>query len=421
MSPPPSLGDFVPELVCLGVDAVVATILYSAYNVAANSISHIKGASSLELPDKEKGGESLSKLVRDHPNAIVNPDNPGEVSLAYAVVRGNVVPRDKSLPHQLSTQTSDIETQPRPEGVIRTHALIEHKKNHSRSGFWYDSERVIQTHSNQVPFCLIAPGLQQKSANDALWNAIGGRKVAKKLGVGVTDWSEATRMDMDVTKDIFEAAPSGLADHVWGWVEGEKQLGLQNKECMLLNGTTLTAIGEVIVTADNNVKIQPPTGGQHYYLVKDTVKELIRDLERGCRGLKITLALFGGVGAAILCYVGYKYYKRKMEHLAAHANQRLLDDIISGRTQRGTSSNGGDVVTGAATGSDLEAGAEGETAGVGGGASCVVCLGRQREVILFDCSHVCMCAECAREIMTRDQTCPVCRATIHRVAPAFIS
>ena len=109
--------------------------------------------------------------------------------------------------------------------------------------FRYDSERVIQTHSNQVPFCLVAPGLQQKmSANDALWNAIGGRKVAKKLGVEVTDWSEATRMDMDVTKDIFEAAPSGLADHVWGWVEGEKQLGLQNKECMLLNGTTLTAM-----------------------------------------------------------------------------------------------------------------------------------------------------------------------------------
>jgi len=420
MSPAgPSLSDFVPELVCLGVDAVVATILYSAYNVAANSISHIKGAASLELPEKEKGGESLGQVVRDHPNAVANPDNPGEVSLAYAVVRGNVVPRENSLPHQLSTQTSDIDTQPRPEGVIRTHALIEHKKNHSRSGFWYDSERVIQTHSNQVPFCLIAPGLQQKmSANDALWKALGGRKVAKKLGVEVTDWSEATRLDMDVTKDIFEAAPAGLADHVWGWVEGEKQLGLQNKECMLLNGTTLTAIGEVVVTADNNVKIQPPTGGQHYYLVKDTAKELIRDLERGCRGLKITLALFGGVGAAILCYAGYKYYKRKMEYLAATANQRLLDDIISGRTERQE-----DAIHIEEVATSHAASAESNSTGglAGSGAPCVVCLGRQREVILFNCSHVCMCAECAREIMNRDQTCPVCRANIDRVAPAFIS
>ena len=56
-----------------------------------------------------------------------------------------------------------------------------------------------------------------------------------------------------------------------------------------------------------------------------------------------------------------------------------------------------------------------------GGNNCVVCLGRQREVILLPCSHVCMCADCAREIMSRDKTCPVCRAEIERVAPAFIS
>ena len=57
--------------------------------------------------------------------------------------------------------------------------------------------------------------------------------------------------------------------------------------------------------------------------------------------MKLTLALFGGVGAAILCYAGYKYYRRKMEYLAAHANQRLLDDIISGRTQRPAAATSG--------------------------------------------------------------------------------
>ena len=29
------------------------------------------------------------------------------------------------------------------------------------------------------------------------------------------------------------------------------------------------------------------------------------------------------------------------------------------------------------------------------GQSCVVCLGHQREVILMDCGHVCVCADCA--------------------------
>ena len=109
--------------------------------------------------------------------------------------------------------------------------------------FRYDSERVIQTHSNEVPFCLVAPALQEKlSSNDALWKALGGRTLVNRSGVEVTGWAHATRMDMDVTKDTFEATPSGLADHVMGWVEGQRALGIQDKECMLLNGTTLTAM-----------------------------------------------------------------------------------------------------------------------------------------------------------------------------------
>ena len=55
------------------------------------------------------------------------------------------------------------------------------------------------------------------------------------------------------------------------------------------------------------------------------------------------------------------------------------------------------------------------------GRSCVVCLGQQREVILLDCGHVCVCADCATEIMRTRPLCPVCRASIARVAPAFIA
>ena len=53
--------------------------------------------------------------------------------------------------------------------------------------------------------------------------------------------------------------------------------------------------------------------------------------------------------------------------------------------------------------------------------TCVVCLSEQREVILMNCGHVCVCANCAMEIMATRPLCPVCRANIERVAPAFIA
>jgi len=410
--PPPSIGDFVPELLCLGVDAIIASIIFGVYKATKNTIKDIKDAPVLDLPLED--GESFGKIVRNHPGCVASSQV--GTRLPYAVVRGNVVPKERSLPPHLSTQIGGSDSKDdnsirgqRLEGVVRTQTLIEHKKNLSRAGFWYDSERVIQSHSNQVPFCLVAPALQEKlSSNDVLWQALGGQKVSSKSGLEVTDWAQAVRFDMEVTKDNFEAAPSGVADHVWGWVEGEKQLGLQNKECMLLNGTTITAIGEIIVNENDSVKIQEPTSGGSYFLIKDTVKELIQDYEEGCRGLKLTLALFGGIGTAIACYAGYKYYRKRQEYLEATANHRLLDEIITARSQRMQS----DPV-------DLTSEGSGDNSS--GGNNCVVCLGRQREVILLPCSHVCMCADCAREIMSRDKTCPVCRAEIERVAPAFIS
>ena len=53
--------------------------------------------------------------------------------------------------------------------------------------------------------------------------------------------------------------------------------------------------------------------------------------------------------------------------------------------------------------------------------TCIVCLTEQREVILMNCGHVCVCASCAMEIMATRPLCPVCRADIIRVSPAYIA
>ena len=93
-------------------------------------------------------------------------------------------------------------------------------------------------------------------------------------------------------------------------------------------------------------------------------------------------------------YAGWKYYKKWKVYRSAQRSREALQQIVQERSDDGP---------------------------VPEGQSCVVCLSQQREVILLDCGHVCVCADCATEIMRTRPQCPVCRSSIDRVAPAFIS
>ena len=59
--------------------------------------------------------------------------------------------------------------------------------------------------------------------------------------------------------------------------------------------------------------------------------------------------------------------------------------------------------------------------GGGGGStvmSCVVCLSNPREVVLLDCGHVCLCADCLQQLQ-QPISCPVCRERVVRCLPLF--
>eukprot|EP00088_Acartia_fossae_P006451 TRINITY_DN12964_c0_g1_i3.p1 TRINITY_DN12964_c0_g1~~TRINITY_DN12964_c0_g1_i3.p1 ORF type:complete len:148 (+),score=24.52 TRINITY_DN12964_c0_g1_i3:40-483(+) len=52
---------------------------------------------------------------------------------------------------------------------------------------------------------------------------------------------------------------------------------------------------------------------------------------------------------------------------------------------------------------------------------CVVCLTGEKEVIVLDCGHVCMCLNCGHEIMrTRNPKCPICRAPVDQLKKFYM-
>lgn len=50
--------------------------------------------------------------------------------------------------------------------------------------------------------------------------------------------------------------------------------------------------------------------------------------------------------------------------------------------------------------------------------NCVICLSKPRELILFDCGHVCLCMDCLEKLSS--PICPVCRQSYRDFAPCYL-
>jgi len=365
----PEIGEFIPELVCMGVDLIICGVLYKAYSTTNNILRDLNIAPKISIDDQ------LKKSIEMHPSSeICNGDN---ITIPYAVVRGEVAPLGKTV---CSSYSSDL-----VKGVIQKVVFTEHKRNMSRAGFWVDSERLMHQYTNHAPFCL-------NNTKESIFTLT-------KPYIEVLDWQDASRIDLDTVYDNFETTGGGLGSHIWGWVVGDMQKGVQKTELMLTEGTTLTGIGEV-VSGPMGVKIQPPSDGRPYYLVKNSLASLIKDFESNRTVLRIFLGIFGGVGACISALALWKYYKKLQAEKDARANQERLNSIRADRVNRPVREVGENVPE---------------------SIQCVVCLGAEREVILLSCGHVCVCADCADELIRANHCCPVCRASIDRVLPAYVS
>ena len=188
--------------------------------------------------------------------------------------------------------------------------------------------------------------------------------------------------------------------HIMGTVVGDMHKGVQTIEKMLTKGTTLTGIGELTAGPDG-VILRPPSDGRSYYLVRDSLHSLIRGLESNKDFLKFLMKIFLSIGVVISGAALWKLYRKKKAE--KDMNEQL--DII--RANRDTQ--------------DVRTDDDDEGNIVPESVQCVVCLGAEREVILLDCGHVCVCGDCADRLIKGNHPCPVCRATIASIRAAYVS
>ena len=369
----PKVGDFVPELICLGVDVLICGIVYKVFTTTNSVIKDLSNAAQVDIDD------NIKTVIKNHPEAIINEQS-GTATIPYAIIRGSATPLGKEL-------SSSYPSEPL-KGLIQKVLFTEHKRNLSRTGFWVDSQRVIHQYTNDVPFCLVNP--REQSAFSFV-----------KPYVEVMDWADSTRIDLDTVFDNFEANSTTFGSHLWGWVMGDMQKGVQKTEMMLKSGSPLTGVGQ-IVSGPMGVKLQPPTDDKAYFLVKNSLSSLVKEYENSRTALKIFVGIFGGIGLFITGMIAWKYYKKTQIERENRVNQDTLSNIRAERQNR-----------------PVRGGGEGDN--VPDSLQCVVCLGAEREVILLPCGHVCVCADCADTLLSQGHHCPVCRATIASVMPAYVS
>ena len=162
---------------------------------------------------------------------------------------------------------------------------------------------------------------------------------------------------------------------------------------------------------------------------------MVKNLGDNSRILRNTLIFFGGIGTIVLSIAAYRYLKRFRLYKESQRVRTELEDIVQARQNRSrnlhdesptlqrsirNSNVNNQDESSLETINNLTVEPESNSLGVSA-QTCIICLSEQREVILMDCGHVCVCAGCAMEIMQTRAQCPICRAPIDRVAPAYIA
>ena len=86
----PNVSEFVPEIVGLGVDAVICALLYRGLHVTTKVLKDLSSATQIDIED------NIKAQIENHNGSILNRES-STVTIPYAVIRGNVNPLGKVI------------------------------------------------------------------------------------------------------------------------------------------------------------------------------------------------------------------------------------------------------------------------------------------------------------------------------------
>ncbi|EDW13511.2 mitochondrial ubiquitin ligase activator of nfkb 1-A [Drosophila mojavensis] len=139
-------------------------------------------------------------------------------------------------------------------------------------------------------------------------------------------------------------------------------------------------------------------------------------VERGTYLLKNVFQLTIGIALLLVVYM----FRRYVHLLALYLLRTLINEISTkGRLALQWSANWTNQQVSWVF-QKLEV-SEASTNASGHRSNCVVCLERNKNIVILPCRHLCLCKECAQQLhrLESGHRCPVCRNDVHTLLPVY--
>lgn len=262
--------------------------------------------------------------------------------------------------------------------------------------------KVLRDTVNTVPFVLSLP-------KTALTNMF-----ETEHQVHVVDPTSAELLldNLTETHAHFEADSGNLFSRGVDRLFGDVTKGIQETEHMLPVGASLLGLGKVMVES-SKIKLAPPTDGAQYILTTLSKTEVIKSLESKAFLYKVLVGVFGVLGVAVSLMLIRKLMLQWKQQRDAAREQEALEKARLERLQRRGRRNNDMTHNAEAT-----AGSPSSNQELGN--NCVICLTEERDIILLNCGHICVCSDCA-QALPLPRKCPICRAPVERMLPVYNS
>lgn len=194
---------------------------------------------------------------------------------------------------------------------------------------------------------------------------------------------------LTVTHDSFKHSQGGnILSRGLDLMYGDVSKGIHHNEKMLLTNTLLLGIGEIALN-EGKLHLLPPRDKQMYILTTMSRAEVIRSLSSRSVIAKILVITTGVIGSSLVAYIIYKQIKQWRQGRARDSLLREINELREQAANRANNSNNEY------------------------GSSCIVCFTNRREIVLLNCGHICLCAECVL-MLPEPLLCPVCRSPVER-------
>ncbi|CAL1289978.1 unnamed protein product [Larinioides sclopetarius] len=349
------LENILESCAIIGFDVLCFTLLYSKYKEGSNCLKALKGAKQFEMNSELK-------------NELEGCGG----TIPYAVISGKV----KALSTPLRS-----EHPPFVRGVLLEKITNELKVR------WIPGLRIWSPVDNNI----------NRKVASVPFSLVGKSKLfQKKISVEITEPFSAEELVLTEVYNDYRKYDESLGEAIIGLLSREHIVGIKDTENLLLEDTTLTAIGK-LTTENGNLIMAPPDNDLTYFLTPLTYDSLTKKISSHVSFYKGATVVLGLITVVLLGYYFKKSFSEIWRRICLARDMRRCREA---RKLKRLSRNS------EATQVDENR------------PKCVICLENYVEIIVLDCGHACLCFNCSEQIS--NTYCPICRSRVHRLIPVYM-